>query len=254
MGILPGEYIGRVVYNEDPTFSGRCKVRVFGIFDDLKDEDLPWFAPHTSTVFSSGKGFGSLSVPKIDSIVRVQFGNEDPYSGEYTNIQNIDPALIDEIKSDYQNTHVLLYDSEKDVLIIYQPMTGLKLWLAGTLIKLDADGSIQLKHRNNSNVIELNNNTINIVTTGSDGNGANLDGTINISSGATVNITAPTVNVNADSIALGKNANDKAVKGGQLVKVLQQIVTELNTKFPQGASTLVGKDFSEILSDTVTLN
>jgi len=250
---LSKEYLGRVEYVDDPTFSGRCKIRVFGIFDNLETENIPWFSPQSSLLFSSKAGFGSLSVPKVGSIVRVKFSNQDIYSGEYTNIQNIDPALIDEIKDDYQNTHVLMYDSEQDVLIIYQTMTGIKLWMKGSMIKIDADGSIQLKHMNNSNIIELNDNKINIVTTGESERGSNLNGIINIASGATVNVVAPTVNIDANSIALGKDANDKAVKGAQLVKVLQQIVTELNTKFPQGASTLVGKDFSEILSNVVTL-
>lgn len=245
------DYIGRVVYNNDPTFSGRCKVRVFGLFDELDEGFIPWFAPKNMGVFSSAKGAGSISVPKIGAIVNVRFRN-DIYSGEYTNIQNIDPALIDEIKDDYQNTHVLCYDADKDLIVIYQPMTGYKMWLGGSMIKIDADGSIQLKHRNNSNVVELNDNKINITTVS--GEGASANGEINISAGYDVNITAPTVNVNAKSISLGKDSVAKAVKGDKLCGVLKQIATELNTKFPQGASTLVGRSFEEILSDTVTLN
>ena len=243
-------YLGRVVHNEDPTYSGRCKIMVFGLFDDLDPEKIPWFAPQTSSVFSSAKGYGSLSVPKIGSIVRVKF-NGNIYAGEYFGLQNMDPALIDEIKNDYQNTHVIAYDSDKDLLIVYQPMTGLKMWLAGSMVKIDADGSIQLKHRNNSNVVELIENKINI-TTVSDG-GTNSNGEINISAGATVNITAPVVNVNSPSISLGKNANAKAVKGEKLQSVLQEIAAELATKAPQGASPLYGRKFAEILSDTVTI-
>ena len=40
----------------------------------------------------------------------------------------------------------------------------------------------------------------------------------------------------------------------KLISVLQQIVTELNTKYPTCVSTLAGRDFKEILSDTVKLN
>ena len=161
------DYIGRVVYNQDNTFSGRCKIQVYGVFDELEIEDMPWIYPKASSVFSSARGFGSISVPKIGSIVRVNFHN-DVYSGEYSSIQNIDPALIDEIKDDYENTHVLLYDSDKELIVIYQPMTGYKMSLGGSMIKIDSDGSIQLKHRNNSNVVELTENKINI-TTASDG-------------------------------------------------------------------------------------
>ena len=249
---LKRDFLGRVVFNEDPTYSGRCKIKVFGLFDDFGVEQIPWFSPKSSTVFSSDKGFGSISVPKLNTIVRVKFPFNDLYSGEYSTVQNIDPNLIEEIKSDYQNTHVVLYDSDKNLIVIYQPMTGYKMWLDGSMIKIDADGSIQLKHKNNSNVIEVNDSNINIATTGEGGSNAN--GTINIAAGATVNVNAPTLNVNASSVNLGKNASATAVKGEKLCQVLQQIVTELNTKYPFAVSSLTGRDFKEILSDTVKLN
>ena len=242
---LSKEYLGRVAYNDDPTFSGRCKVRVFGIFDTFEIEEMPWFTPQTSSVFSSDKGYGSISVPKVGTIVRVRFPFGNIYSGEYTNIQNIDPSLIDEIKDDYKDTHVLAYDSDHELLIIYQPMTGYKMWLGGSMILIDASGTVQIKHRNNSNVIEVSDSAVNIIS----GSG----GEINIASSATVNLNAPTVNMNASSVVLGENGSASGVKGEKLIGVLQQIVAELNTKFPQGASTLVGRDFKEILSDTVKL-
>ena len=246
------DFIGRVIYNEDPTFSGRCKIRVFSLFDDIDDEHIPWFTPQNSAVFSSERGAGSLSVPKVGSIVRVNFNSDNLYSGEYTNLQNVDPALIDEIKDDYQNTHVLLYDSDKELIVLYQPMTGYKMYLAGSMIKIDSNGSIQMKHKNTSNVIEINDNTINITSTA--GEKENANGEINISSGSTVNITAPTVNVNAKSVNLGNDPTYKAVCGQKLVTVLQQIATEINAKYPAGASTLIGRDFKEILSDTVKIS
>lgn len=244
------EYIGRVVYNEDPTFSGRCKIRVFGLFDELDEGFIPWFSPKNMNVFSSPKGGGYISVPKLGSIVNVRF-RSDIYSGEYTNIQNIDPALIDIIKSDYQNTHVLCYDSDKDLIVAYQPMTGFIIRLAGSLIKVDADGTIQMAHRNNSNVVELKDNKINIATVS--GEGSSTNGEINISSGSTVNISAPTVNVNSNSISLGENSVSKAVKGEVLCDTLKNIVKIIDTKFPQNPSPLSGKSFEEILSDSVTL-
>lgn len=245
------EYIGTVVYNNDPTYTGRCKIKIFGILDDLNEDQLPWFYPHISGVFSSPKGHGSISVPKLGSIVRVIFPGGDIYSGEYTCIQTMDPALIDEIKDDYVGTHIIAFDSEKNLIVGYQPMMGFKIWLDGSMIKVDSDGSIQLKHKNNSNVVELTDRNINITTASSDG--SNMNGEINISSGATVNITAPTVNVEARSVNIGKKANHPAVKGDKLRSILQQIVGELNTKYPQGVSSLTGRDFKEMLSDVVSL-
>jgi hypothetical protein len=246
------EYIGTVVFNEDPTFAGRCKVRVFGLLDELSDEQLPWFYPHNSVIFSSSQGHGSISVPKIGSIVRINFPGGDIYAGEYTCIQTIDPALIEEIRDDYQGTHILTFDSEKNLIVGYQPMTGFKIWLDGSMVKVDADGSIQLKHKNNSNVIELTDRKINITTASSDG--TNMNGEINIVSGATINVNAPTVNVESQNINLGgQNAIQPAVKGTALKLILQAIVTELSTKFPQQPSLLTGKSFDEILSENVTI-
>ena len=101
------EYIGKVIYNEDTTHTGRCKVRVFGLFDNLKDENIPWFTPMNSSIFSAG-GAGSLDVPKIGTIVRVKFSNNDYYSGEYMALQCVDPALVKEIEDDYDGAHVCL--------------------------------------------------------------------------------------------------------------------------------------------------
>ena len=158
----------------------------------------------------------------------------------------MDPELINMIKSDYQNTHVLLYDSDQDLIVLYQPMTGFKISLCDSTITIDSDGTIQIKHQNQSNIVEVGDNEINIVTTG-DG-GSNSNGIINIASGATVNINAPTVNVNSQSINLGENANNHAVLGEKLIGVLKEMVVEIATKAPIGTS-LLGRDFKEILSD-----
>lgn len=250
--MFDGEYLGTVVFNEDPLFAGRCKIKIVCLFEDLTIEQLPWIYPQTSSVFSSAYGAGSISVPKIGSIVRVKFHGGDIYSGEYTNIQNIDPALIEEIKNDYQGTHILAFDSEKNLVVGYQPMMGFKIWLDGSMVKVDANGSIQLKHKNNSNVVELNDNKINITTVSSEG--SNMNGEINISAGATVNITAPVVNVNSPSISLGNKPSDKAVKADKLIKHLKNIVSVLASKNPQGAGDLTGQSFKDICSDTVYIN
>lgn len=229
------EYIGKVIYNEDTTHTGRCKVRVFGLFDRLEDENIPWFTPMNSAVFSAG-GAGSLDVPKIGAIVRVKFSNNDYYSGEYMALQCVDPALVKEIEDDYDGAHVLLYDSDAELVVIYQKMTGLKIYHKGASIILDPTGSIQLKHQNNANVIELNQNNIIITTASSEGGGNNTTGTINISSGNEINITAPNVNVNAENIKLGKTGNDNIVTANRLRPLLMLILEELKAKSPYGST------------------
>ena len=45
-------YIGNVEAIDDPKFEGRCKVRVFSLFDDMDIADLPWATPAAKpTVF-----------------------------------------------------------------------------------------------------------------------------------------------------------------------------------------------------------
>lgn len=245
-------YIGKIVYIDDKTFTGRCKVKVFGLFDDLDDNFIPWFTPVSSTIFSSN-GAGNISIPKLGDIVRVQFSNNDFYSGEYFALQYIDPDLINEIKDDYENTHVLLYDSGENLIISYQPMSGLKLNLKGSQILIDPTGLIQLKHQNNSCVIELDENDINITTTSSDNNNSDTTGVINISTGNTVNINANNVNVKANNINLGKKANKSAVIGEELQKVLSVFAKEIALKTPQG-SALLGNTFSNILSSNIKIS
>jgi hypothetical protein len=240
-----GDYLGRVIYNEDPTFSGRCKVRVFGLFDDLSENNIPWFTPISSNVFSSD-GAGSISVPKIGDIVRVRFSNNDYYSGEYMAIQNIDPNLVERIKDDYLGTHVLLYDSSKDLVVMYQPKMGYKMALNGSVIKIDADGMIQIQHKNNANVIEITNDAIKIIS----GN----DSPINITTNGNLDVKAGTVNVNSENIRLGSgSAQFKAVKGDMLVNALKAICMELPTKYPPVSANST-RNFEEILSDQVKLS
>lgn len=248
---LGNDFVGRVIYNEDPTFSGRCKVKVFGLFDDLPDENVPWFVPANSNIFGT-EGGGSLSVPKVGDIVRVRFSNSDYYSGEYTGLQCIDPNLVNEIKDDYQDSQVILYDAANEVTIIYQRMTGLKLYHRGATIVIDPTGNIQLKHQNNANVIEINDNDINIVS-GSTDETNSATGTINISSGSVVNINSTTANINADHVNIGNSPSQPAVLGRKLTFALQQIVNELAQKTPQG-STLIANTFEDILSNNVKIS
>ena len=238
-------FLGKVIYNEDPTFSGRCKVRVFSLFDDLPDHNVPWFSPANFTVFS-GEGGGNISVPKIGDIVKVKFTNNDYYSGEYSCMQNLDPNLINEIKEDYLGTHVLLYDSDKDLIVIYQPKTGLKIYLNGSVIVIDADGMIQMKHKNNSNVIEINENNITIVS----GNNSQ----VNLQTDGTVNIEGGNIKINSANVEIGSDGQSfSAVKGEQLVNALHAIGEELAMKYPQGSS-IPANPFSDLLSSQIKIH
>lgn len=71
-----GIYRGIVEDNLDPKEAGRCRIRIIGVYDDLKTDNIPW--AHYADVFMGGQtGFGGFMVPDIDSSVFVFFENED---------------------------------------------------------------------------------------------------------------------------------------------------------------------------------
>ncbi len=250
---LNKEYVGQVIFNEDPTFTGRCKVRVLGLFDDLPDENIPWFSPVNSTIFSTS-GNGSISVPKIDAYVRVRFLNGDIYAGEYMNVESMDPALIEEIKDDYDGTHVLLYDAAEQLIVIYQKMSGFRIYHKGACITLDPSGNIQLKHQNNSNVIEVDDDRI-IISAASGSGGGTSTGSIDITSGSTVNITADTVNVKGNKVNIGPGPYIPAINTNELKITLQKLVSAIGLKMPIGPDpTLAGSNFSNLESKTVFIS
>ena len=104
---------------DDPTFSGRIKVRIPGINDNVKTELLPWCTYGGGSVSSSSNGGGSISIPRVGSRVRIKYRDENATSLEWYAMNNIDPALSERIKQDYAGTHVLLYDKDANIEIMF---------------------------------------------------------------------------------------------------------------------------------------
>ena len=75
------EYTGLIVDNNDPEKLGRCKIKVYGVFDEVDTKDLPWALPDFSFV---GSLVGSFIVPPIGCIVRVSFENGELYFPKYS--------------------------------------------------------------------------------------------------------------------------------------------------------------------------
>ena len=158
-------YFGKVVVNDDPERIGRCKIRILGVFDDILDNDLPWAFPAYNTTFAGGesKGFGSISVPKIDTIVRVKFENGDAYSPVYWSIPIANTAMSGELNESYLNSHVVTYDEDEKMKVLYSPSIGLKYHLNGSHLTINPDKSITIEHDATQSVIELNGSNITIV-------------------------------------------------------------------------------------------
>lgn len=216
------DWLGVIENNVDSLFSGRAQIRVFRLFDDLESSMLPWAIPINSNVMGAN-GAGSLSVPKIGMIVRVQFNNGDISAPEYETIQNIDSTLIEAIKEDYDGTHVMLYDQDEELNVIYQREAGFKIFHKESFIQISADSMITIQHANSDSLIQLQGETCNITSKNE----------INISAGSTVTVNADEIVASGNQATkIGPGNYNHAVLGEPLFALLTTLATAIDTKMP----------------------
>lgn len=139
-------WIGEVIDNVDPSNLGRCRVRVFGKFDQLPDEVIPWATP------MNRDQVGAHSVPRIGDIVAIRFDNGNIYHPEYWFQVNQNTELKTEVldaSNAAQDVVSLVYDAERNVRIYWSPEDGLTM-TTGTdkddapAIRFSNDGKIYL--------------------------------------------------------------------------------------------------------------
>lgn len=216
------DWIGVIENNKDPLFAGRCQIRVFRIFDDIETKFLPWASPVNSTIMANN-GAGSLSVPKIGIIVKVQFNNGDLNAPEYESIQNIDTQLIKQIKDDYEGTHVILYDPEEELSVIFQRNLGFQIFHKESFIQISPDSMITIQHANSDSLIQLEGENCNITTKNK----------INISAGSTITLNADeVVSAGNQTTKIGNPPYNHGVLGESLVALLTTLATALDAKMP----------------------
>lgn len=216
------DWIGVITNNIDPLFSGRCQIRVFRLMDNMVAQDLPWAVPINSTFFG-GNGAGSLSVPKMGQIVRVQFNNGDIYAPEYSTIQNIDAQLIDAIKEDYEGTHVLAFDPDEELSIIYQRNLGIQIFYKESFFQIAPDSMITIQHANQDSLIQLEGDKCYITTKNE----------INISAGAKVEIIADEVIASGNQTTkLGPGPYSSGMLGEATFALLEAMAVIIDGKTP----------------------
>lgn len=194
---------GIVVDNFDPTFKGRCKIRVYGRHTEviggeyaILDDDLPWAKPAPS----SSTGGGTFNIPKVGQRVSVEV--VDPYTilyyGPVTPNGDIQDLLY-ENADDCENAKMVLFDGEakKDsdyVRIYYIPETGLNIECHGHKILLTKYDGLQIEAKNGVKIsIDESSKDVNINTTG-------------------------TVNLNAKNVNLTEDASEKLILGSKLME------------------------------------
>lgn len=139
-------WLGEVVDNIDTDGLGRCKVRVYGKFDLLEVEDIPWSMPSNALVS------GAYSVPNIGDIVSVYFDNGNIYAPFYKNQARVNSTLKSEVldnSSNPENVTSLVYDSTKGIRVYHSPENGLVITTGNgpksdPAIRVSNDGKIYL--------------------------------------------------------------------------------------------------------------
>ena len=141
-----GHWLGEVVINEDPLNDGRCLVKVYGKFDQLPDEAIPWATPQNIETP------GAHAVPRVGDIVAVRFDNGNIYHPEYW--FQVDQNV--ELKEDILNASdapydviSLVYDAERNLRIYHSPEDGLVITRGygakeRPMIQIDEEGFIKI--------------------------------------------------------------------------------------------------------------
>jgi len=240
------EWLGEVEDNADPDFSGRCKVRIFGLLDgkedDKKDsspynittENLPWCHAATGLIFASGdsKGAGNLSVPKIGSKVKVRFNGGNLYAPEYFAIQDINEDMTKEINDSYVDSHVLLYDKDSELKILYKNNLGIQIFLRGSNMTINPDSSITIEHKDTQSIIELIGGTINI----------HANSTVNISSNSKIEAVSSESILNGSTVTkLGPSPSYSAMLAEPTWAFLKMLAAAVDAKYPTTPSAMASQ-------------
>lgn len=141
-----GHWLGEVVVNADPLNDGRCRIKVFGKFDQLPEAAIPWATP------MNRDSVGSHNVPRVGDIVAVRFDNGNLYHPEYWFQIDQNTELKDDVLNASDTPHdviSLVYDAERNLRIYHSPEDGLIITRGSgakerPLIQIDEEGFIKI--------------------------------------------------------------------------------------------------------------
>lgn len=249
--LINKQFLGIIEDTADPRKEGRCKIRVFGLYDDIPVEDLPWAYPKNKSTFFGKEGkSGSVSIPKKGSIVAVRFDNGNRYSPEFYSIHELADDIKDELSKDgeYQGSHFILWDGDEELKIWFTINKGLTLELKGSRINIGRDKAITIEHSLSQSSIELRGSEINITS----------NSTINITSGSEIEAASNDIWLNGNFVKLGHNpVKGPAVLGDGLFLLLSAMAAAIDGKYPPSpgaVSSIVEAAKSMVLSKTVKVS
>jgi hypothetical protein len=140
-------WTGKIINNDDPMKLGRCKIRIFGFYDELPESNLPWALPESSY---TGSTYGTLTVPEIGTIVRGYFDVGDVQKPIYTAVAATIGALTGTSTkfqriTEYPHTMVLFETDQGDSLTLNRLNGETKFFhRSGFNISISKDGSISI--------------------------------------------------------------------------------------------------------------
>jgi len=251
-------YLGEVKAIDDPEFEGRCKIEVYSVFDGYQVDDLPWAVPAGKPMFfgQDARG-GSISIPKVGSIVKVQFVDGCIYSPEYSQIQEIGEDIKDELKkagkdysTKYEGAHFILFDGDEEIKFWFDKEVGLKMELKGSFIRIDNKTSnIELIHKDTLSSISLAGNAIDV----------HANSTINITGTSKVTVTSANIHVAGNTTTVGREvgSSEFAVLGCALFDLLYNMAIAIDAKVPVsgGATAQLVQTYEALaLSKTVRIS
>lgn len=229
-GLSKNELIGKIFYgevvdNNDPDQEGRCRVKVYGVFDDIANEDIPWASPGSSRTFGGGAdgGFGDISIPKNKAIVRISFAEGELYSPEWHSLPFMNQAAKDDISSSYLDSHLILYDVDQELKVYYTPSNGFEIYLKKSHMTINPDASITIEHKDSQSIIELVGPDCNITT----------QANVNITAATKIEATAETCILNGTKkTQLGPSGNFSAVGAEPLWAFVKALSAAVDLKWP----------------------
>lgn len=145
-----GKWTGIVINNNDPDQLGRCQIKIYGYYDDLATNNIPWAIPDINSMASTK---GNFIVPELNTIVRGYFDNGDEAKPIYDSVafNSANSDAMGGIKNwqyrtdDYPNTMVLFQTDQDDFLVMNRKSGEISFnHHTGTVTKIDSDGNISI--------------------------------------------------------------------------------------------------------------